>query len=202
MSSAPIKLVVGLGNPGPKYARTRHNAGFWFVEELARRHGGHFAMESRFGAEVAKIRLPVVGEQGERREEPLWLLKPQSFMNRSGSPLASFAHFQKIEPAQILIAHDELDLLPGVVRLKFDGGHGGHNGLRDSIATIGSAFWRLRLGIGHPGHKDLVTDYVLHIASSAEQASLDAAVLAAADALPLMLLEGAERAMHRLHSRS
>lgn len=201
MSSAPIKLVVGLGNPGSKYERTRHNAGFWFVEELARRHGGKFSMESRFGGEVTKIQLSSSNRDGVRGEESLWLLKPQSFMNRSGGPLAAFAHFRKIEPAQILVAHDELDLPPGVARLKFDGGHGGHNGLRDSIATIGAAFWRLRIGIGHPGHKDLVTDYVLHSAPAAEQASIDEAILAAADIMPLLLGEGAERAMHRLHSQ-
>jgi PTH1 family peptidyl-tRNA hydrolase len=154
MAGAALKLVVGLGNPGAKYARTRHNAGWWFVEALARRHGAEFRAESRHQGEVARLRMPLPG--GAVSE--LWLLKPTTFMNKSGGAVASLAHFHRITPAEILIAHDELDLPSGTARLKLGGGHGGHNGLRDTSAALGPDYWRLRIGIGHPGHKDLVLD--------------------------------------------
>ena len=195
MGAQSIMLVVGLGNPGEKYARTRHNAGFWFVDELARRHGGSFRTESKHQGELARINLTVAGTRQE-----LWLLKPTTFMNRSGASIASVSHFYKIPPGSILVAHDELDLVAGTVRLKLAGGHGGHNGLRDTIAAIGADFWRLRLGIGHPGHKDLVLDYVLQRASAADEQSIENAIGKAADVLPLLLKQGGEKAMTRLHT--
>jgi len=190
-----IQLVVGLGNPGEKYARTRHNAGFWFVDELARRHGGSFRTDSKHQGELTRISLTVAGSR-----QDIWLLKPTTFMNRSGGSIASVSHFYKIPPTSILVAHDELDLPAGTVRLKLAGGHGGHNGLRDTISAVGADFWRLRLGIGHPGHKDLVLDYVLQRASSADEQSIESAIGKAADVLPLLLEQGGEKAMTRLHT--
>jgi PTH1 family peptidyl-tRNA hydrolase len=193
LAELALKLVVGLGNPGETYARTRHNAGFWLVDELARRHGGSFRNESKHQGELARIRLG--GAE-------LWLLKPATFMNRSGASMLSVAGFYRIAPAEMLVAHDELDLAPGTLRLKQGGGHGGHNGLRDAIATLGADFWRLRIGIGHPGHRDEVTDYVLQRASSDEERVLHEAVLEAADMLPLLIEQGPQKAMHRLHTRA
>ncbi len=197
MTGAALKLVVGLGNPGAKYARTRHNAGWWFVEALARRHGAEFRAESRHQGEVARLRMPL---QGGAVSE-LWLLKPTTFMNKSGGAVASLAHFHRITPAEILIAHDELDLPSGTARLKLGGGHGGHNGLRDTSAAIGPDYWRLRIGIGHPGHKDLVLDYVLQRAAIEDERAIEVAVDRALDALPVLLEEGAEKAMTRLHTK-
>ena len=197
MTGAALKLVVGLGNPGAKYARTRHNAGWWFVEALARRHGAEFRAESRHQGEVARLRMPLPG--GAVSE--LWLLKPTTFMNKSGGAVASLAHFHRITPAEILIAHDELDLPSGTARLKLGGGHGGHNGLRDTSAALGPDYWRLRIGIGHPGHKDLVLDYVVQRAAIEDERAIEVAVDRALDALPVLLEEGAEKAMTRLHTK-
>jgi len=193
MPGLPIQIIVGLGNPGREYEATRHNAGFWLVEELARRHGGSFRLEPRFTAQVARIRL-------DGRE--LWLVKPQDYMNNSGRVTAAVAGFYKLQPADTLVAYDELDLPPGEVRLKFGGGAGGHNGLRDLIAHLGGEFWRLRLGIGHPGVRELVTPYLLGRTSAAERAPLEEAVKAAADIVPLIIEQGAERAMQKLHTRA
>ena len=143
----PLKLIVGLGNPGRQYARTRHNAGWWFVDALAEQCHGSWRHEARWQADVARLRI-------EDTEQ--WLLKPMTFMNRSGVSVSGIANFHRIVPAEILVVHDDIDLPPGVARLKQAGGHGGHNGLRDVIAHIGPDFWRLRLGVGHPGAKDLV----------------------------------------------
>ena len=150
---AGLRLIVGLGNPGPEHARTRHNAGFWFVDALAAQAGARFGLESKLFGETAKARI------GDR---DVWLLKPATFMNLSGKSVAAALRYWKIEPEEALLAHDELDLPPGVARLKFDGGHGGQNGLRDSMRLLGHGrFHRLRIGIGHPGHKDKVTSWVL-----------------------------------------
>jgi len=197
VAGTTLKLIVGLGNPGEKYARTRHNAGFWFVDELARRHGGVFRSESKHLGEVARIR--VTAEGGATPE--LWLLKPGTYMNKSGGSIASLANFYKVAPGEVLVAHDELDLPVGTARLKLGGGHGGHNGLRDTIAAIGADFWRLRVGIAHPGHKDLVLDYVLQRASSEDERAIHDSLARAADALPVMLGQGAEKAMNRLHTQ-
>lgn len=192
MPGLPLKLIVGLGNPGAQYARTRHNAGYWLVEELARRHGGAFRAESRHQGELARVRLG--GAE-------VWLLKPTTFMNLSGQSIGSVANFYRVPPAEILVAHDELDLPPGTTRLKEGGGHGGHNGLRDAIAVLGDKFWRLRIGIGHPGHRDQVSDYVLSRASADDERLLVEQVALAADVLPLVLEQGMQKAMLKLHAR-
>jgi peptidyl-tRNA hydrolase, PTH1 family len=192
MAGNVIKLIVGLGNPGPDYARTRHNAGFWLVEELARRHGGTFRHEPKHQAELARVRI--AGEE-------LWLAKPMTFMNRSGGPVSSVLGFYKIAPAEMLVAHDEIDLPSGTVRLKDAGGAGGHNGLRDVISAQGDGFWRLRIGVGHPGAKNEVVDFVLTHAGKDEQRVIDETILAGADAIEDMLRDGAQIAMNKLHSR-
>jgi PTH1 family peptidyl-tRNA hydrolase len=192
MASSELKLIVGLGNPGAEYARTRHNAGFWLVDELARRHGGSFRNESRHQGEVARVKI--AGRE-------LWLLKPTTFMNRSGGAVQSLAGFYKIAPGEMLVAHDEIDLPVAALRLKEGGGHGGHNGLRDIIATLGDAFWRLRIGVGHPGSKPEVVDYVLRRAPADEDALLQQAVIAAADIIPVVIEQGAQKAMNRLHTK-
>jgi PTH1 family peptidyl-tRNA hydrolase len=143
VAGTALKLIVGLGNPGEKYARTRHNAGFWFVDEIARRYGGVFRAESRHQGELTRVRITLEG--GAQSE--VWLLKPMTFMNKSGGSIVSLANFYKVSPEEVLVAHDELDLPFGVARLKLGGGHGGHNGLRDTIAAFGAEFWRMRLGI-------------------------------------------------------
>jgi PTH1 family peptidyl-tRNA hydrolase len=193
MAGLPLRIIVGLGNPGPEHLVTRHNAGFWFVDLLARRHGGEFRDYRKFSGETAKINI-----EGQE----IVLLKPTTYMNRSGLSIRQLSDFYKIAPEDILVAHDELDLPVGTVRLKQGGGHGGHNGLRDTIAHIGEAFWRMRLGIGHPGNKAEVIDYVLTRAPRAEEDLILDAVGTAVDCIPLLLDQGAERAMTRLHSRA
>ena len=192
MAGEPLKLIVGLGNPGTEYARTRHNAGFHFVEELARRHGAIFRSEPRHRAELARARIA---------ESEVWLLKPMSYMNHSGDPVRSVASFYKLPLEAILVGYDDLDFPAGIVRLRCGGGAAGHNGMRDVIAQMGDAFWRLRIGIGHPGERAQVLDYVLGRPSATDGALIQDALLAAADVLPLMLTEGAQIAMNRLHSR-
>jgi peptidyl-tRNA hydrolase, PTH1 family len=193
MSGLALRVIVGLGNPGPEHLVTRHNAGFWFVDLLARRHGGEFRDYRKFSGETARITLS---------EREIILLKPTTYMNRSGLSVRQLSDFYKIAPEEILVAHDELDLPVGSVRLKQGGGHGGHNGLRDTVAHLGETFWRLRLGIGHPGNKAEVIDYVLTRAPRAEEDLILETVGTAADVMPLLLEQGAERAMTRLHSRA
>ncbi len=192
MAGTALKIIFGLGNPGADYARTRHNAGFWLAEELARRHGGTFRFEPKHQAELARIRIG--GEE-------LWLAKPMTFMNRSGGPVSSVLGFYKLSPAQMLVAHDEIDLPSGTVRLKEAGGHGGHNGLRDIIAAQGDGFWRLRIGVGHPGSSKEVVDFVLTQAGKDEQRLIDETIAAGADAIEEMLRSGAQIAMNKLHAR-
>ena len=177
MAGNALKIIVGLGNPGAEYARTRHNAGFWLVDELARRHGGTFRSEGKHQAELARVRIG--GEE-------VWLVKPMTFMNRSGGPVSSVLGFYKLTPAQMLVAHDEIDLPSGTVRLKEAGGHGGHNGLRDIIAAQGDGFWRLRIGVGHPGTKNEVVDFVLTRAGADEQRAIDETIVAGADSIEEM----------------
>ncbi len=173
---AGIRLVVGLGNPGREYADTRHNAGFWFCERLARRLGVSLAVESRFH-----------GLAGHVRPQGVWLLLPQTFMNRSGQAVGALARFHRIAPAEILVVHDELDIPPGQLRLKFGGGLGGHNGLKDLSAHLGTQdYWRLRVGIGHPGDRNDVVNYVLKPPRKEEQAEIDAALERALDLWPLI----------------
>jgi peptidyl-tRNA hydrolase, PTH1 family len=192
MAGEALKLIVGLGNPGTEYARTRHNAGFQFVDELARRCGASFRSEPRHRAELARAKLGAAD---------LWLLKPMGYMNHSGDAVQSVATFYKVPVQSILVAYDDLDFAAGVVRLKQGGGAAGHNGMRDVIAQMGDAFWRLRIGIGHPGDRALVLDYVLGRPPAAEAQLLQAALAAAADAVPVLLDEGAQPAMMRLHTR-
>ena len=193
MAGLPIRLVVGLGNPGPEYAATRHNAGFWFVDELARRHDGRMKPERRYGGDVGRI--TVSGRD-------VWLLKPMSYMNRSGTPIRAFCDYLQVPSCEVLVAHDELDLQPGTVRLKRGGGAGGHNGLKDTITHLGEDFWRLRLGIGRPEHRDEVIGYVLRRAGAGDEEQVIGAIEAAADEFPRLLDEGAGRVMNRLHSRA
>ena len=193
MSGTPLRLVVGLGNPGPTYAHTRHNAGFAFIDGLARRLRVGLRAESRHQGELARVRVA---------EQELWLLKPMTYMNLSGAAVQSVAAFYKIPPEAVLVAHDELDFPPGVVRLKHGGGAGGHNGLRDILARLGESFWRLRIGIGHPGDRGDVLNYVLGRPTAADAGMIDEALQSAADALPVMLAEGAQKAMNQLHSRA
>ena len=192
MAGNALKIIVGLGNPGTEYARTRHNAGFWLVDELARRHGGTFRFEGRHQAELARTRI--AGEE-------IWLVKPLTFMNRSGGPISSVLNFYKLRTADMLVAHDEIDLPGGTVRLKDAGGHGGHNGLRDLIAAQGEGFWRLRIGVGHPGAKKEVVDFVLTRPAADEQKDIDETIWAGADAIEQMLRDGAQIAMNKLHAR-
>ena len=186
-----LSIIAGLGNPEERYERTLHNAGFWFVDELARREGVPFRYEKRFDAGVCKIRL--AGEE-------VWLVKPQSFMNLSGGPVRAVLDYYRLSASTLLIAHDEIDLPPGTVRLKQGGGHGGHNGIRDVIRHCGADFMRLRLGVGHPGEKDKVTGYVLKRASSDVEALLNRNVDEAADVMPLLAADGLNAAMKNLHT--
>ena len=192
MAGEPLKLIVGLGNPGTEYARTRHNAGFQFVDELARRHGAVFRSEPRHRAELSRARIGA---------SDLWLLKPMNYMNRSGDPVRSVASFYKVPLAAILVAYDELDFPAGVVRLRQSGGAAGHNGMRDVIAQMGDGFWRLRIGIGHPGDRSQVLDYVLGRPAAADAQLIQDGIAAATEVIPVLLEQGAQIAMNRLHSR-
>lgn len=165
---ASLRLIVGLGNPGADYAETRHNAGFWFCERLARELCASFARESRYHGFVGKAR--VAGAD-------LWLLMPQTFMNRSGQAVQALTNFYRIPPAEMLVVHDELDLPAGQMRLKFGGGLGGHNGLKDITSHLGTQdYWRLRVGIGHPGDRDEVVNYVLKPPRREEREEIDSAL--------------------------
>ena len=189
-----IQLIVGLGNPGSEYEPTRHNAGFWFVDELARRCRQDFHAEPRFHGEIARCQL----DASECR-----LQKPLTFMNRSGQAVGALMRFFKIPVEQILVVHDELDLPPGTIRLKQGGGHGGHNGLRDLISHLGSKeFYRLRIGIGHPGHRDQVVDYVLKKPSGEHRRLIEDAIDDALDVMPDVLAGQFEKAMNTLHTRN
>ncbi len=189
---AGLRLLVGLGNPGAEHLRTRHNAGFWLVDALARREGVRFGMETKLHGETAKVVFD---------GQPLLLLKPNTFMNKSGIAVATALRYWKIAPEEMLVAHDDLVLPPGAARLKFDGGHGGQNGLRDIFAHLGHGeFHRLRLGIGHPGHKDRVTPWVLGRPGRADEDSILGAVSAALDVLPLAVAGDFNEAMKRLHT--
>ena len=187
-----IRLIVGLGNPGPEHLQQRHNVGFWFVDALAAAAGARFGREARLHGDA--LRVDLAGKQ-------VWLLKPGTFMNRSGIAVVSALRYYRIEPEQMLVAHDDLDLPPGVARLKFDGGHGGQNGLRDIMAQLGHGrFHRLRLGIGHPGHRDKVTPWVLGRPGADDQAAMLRALANAHDVLPLVLGGRLNDAMTRLHT--
>lgn len=189
-----IQLIVGLGNPGPDYEATRHNVGAWFVEMFADQNAAKLQLEPKFYGRVGRIQLD---------HHYCWLLIPTTFMNRSGLSVKTLAHFYKILPEEILIVHDELDFPAGTVRLKQDGGHGGHNGLRDVIQHLQSRnFHRLRIGIGHPGHRDQVVDYVLKRPSRKEHELIINAIHNAQAILPKFLTGYFQQAIQQLHDES
>ncbi|MCP5420571.1 MAG: aminoacyl-tRNA hydrolase [Gammaproteobacteria bacterium] len=188
-----LQLIAGLGNPGARYERTRHNAGFWLVDALAREYAASMRADAYFQGDLGRISV------GGRN---LWLCKPMTFMNRCGSAIARLATFYKIPPSAILVVHDELDLPVGALRLKRSGGAGGHNGLRDIMANLGTGdFLRLRLGIGHPGNSREVVDYVLHAAPESEQCVIEQAINDAVREFPRLVDGELEKVMQSLHSR-
>lgn len=187
-----LRLIVGLGNPGPEHSKTRHNAGFWFVDALADKHGGRWGHEAKLFGETAKVEIAGQG---------VLLLKPMTFMNLAGKSVSAALRYWKIAPEEMLVAHDELDLSPGVARLKFDGGHGGQNGLRDTIQHLGHGkFHRLRVAIGHPGHKDKVTPWVLGKPGKDDEAAILRAIDEAIAVMPLCVAGNMMDAMTKLHT--
>ncbi len=187
-----IKLFVGLGNPGPEYEATRHNAGFWWIDALAREFKVPLVSERNYQGKVARANV---------HGQTVWLLQPQTFMNLSGRSVAALARFFKIAPDEILVAHDELDIVPGQVKLKFGGSHAGHNGLRDIHAQLGSAdYWRLRLGIGHPGVKAEVINWVLKKPLAEQREAIDACIERATHALPALIAGEMEKATLLIHT--
>lgn len=191
---APLEVVVGLGNPGPRYEATRHNAGFWFADRLADRTGAGLRPDNRSQGDLGRIGV------GDRTA---WLLKPATWMNHSGRSVASLVNYYRLEPSQVLVAYDELDLPPGTVKLKTGGGHGGHNGLRDTISALGSPdFHRLRIGIGHPGDRDQVTPWVLSKPGREDHEAIRDAIDRAIDVMPFAVSGDLGEAMKRLHTRS
>ncbi|HEV7915343.1 MAG TPA: aminoacyl-tRNA hydrolase [Albitalea sp.] len=188
-----IRLLVGLGNPGPEYEATRHNAGFWWIDEVARKLKASPVAERAYYGLVARVNRP---------EGPIWLLEPMTFMNLSGKAVAALARFYKIAPEEILVAHDELDLMPGQMKMKLGGSHAGHNGLKDIHAQLGSGdYWRLRLGIGHPGVKSEVINYVLRKPPAEQREAIDKSIEQSLPALDLLLQGDMERAMMKIHAK-
>lgn len=188
-----IKLLVGLGNPGPEYEATRHNAGFWWVDAAAKQLGARLSADRACFGLVGRVNRPA---------GPVWLLQPQTYMNLSGKSVAALARFFKIAPQEILVVHDELDLLPGQLKLKEGGGHAGHNGLRDIHAQLGSAdYWRLRLGIGHPGDKAEVAGYVLRNPPTSEREAIERSIEESLKHLDLMLGGAMQQAVMKLHAK-
>ena len=192
MTDSVIKLIAGLGNPGLKYDKTRHNAGFWFVDEVARRFSGAFKLETKFSGECCMVDIAGM---------PVWLLKPNTFMNRSGLSVKQLSSFFKISPEQVLVVHDELDIGPGSIRLKSGGGHGGHNGLRDTHAQIGKDYWRLRVGIGHPGEASKVADYVLSRPSVNDEIEINNSIDRAASEIEKIVVGDTQKVMNTLHTQ-
>lgn len=188
-----IRLFVGLGNPGPEYEATRHNAGFWWLEALAAKMGARLVPESAYRALAARVNTP---------DGPVWLLEPMQYMNRSGFSVATLARFFKIAPAEILVVHDELDLPPGAVKIKQGGSAAGHNGLKDIHAQLGTLdFWRLRIGIGHPGEKSEVVNWVLKKPSPTDRDAIDQAIEKSLKASDLMLGGAMDRALQMIHAQ-
>ncbi len=190
--SSHLSIIAGLGNPEDRYERTLHNAGFWFVDEVVRRERGQFRYEKRFDADICKLKIA---------GEDIWLVKPQSYMNLSGGPVRGMLDYYRLPGTGLLVVHDEIDLPPGTARLKKGGGHGGHNGIRDVIRHCGADFMRLRLGVGHPGDKDMVTGYVLKRGSSEVESALQKVIGEAADILPILVESGLNAAMKELHTK-
>jgi PTH1 family peptidyl-tRNA hydrolase len=188
-----IRLLVGLGNPGTEYEYTRHNAGFWWVDEAARKLGAVLQPDRAYHGLVARVNRP----QG-----PVWLLQPMTYMNLSGKSVAALARFFKIAPEEVLVVHDELDLMPGQMKLKQGGSHAGHNGLKDIHAQLGTAdYWRLRLGIGHPGVKAEVINYVLRKPPLAERELVDGCIARSLESLELLLGGDMDKAMMKIHAK-
>jgi len=188
-----IKLIVGLGNPGKEYENTRHNVGFWLVESLAQTHKQDFKPESKFLADVCKINIA---------HTPVWLIKPQTYMNRSGQSIQKLASFYKIHPQEILVVHDDLDLPPGTSKFKKEGGHGGHNGLRDTINQLQTKqFNRLRIGIGHPGDRNQVSNFVLHPPAKKELQLIENSISDALAVMDLIVIGDHAATMNKLHSK-
>lgn len=193
MSAESVQLIVGLGNPGPKYEATRHNAGFWCLEALARQASISLRAERKFHGWTGRWQ----SDAGD-----VHLLCPATYMNHSGRAVAALMQFYRIDPAAVLVVHDEIDLSVGEARLKVGGGHGGHNGLRDIVAALGTpAFLRLRLGVGHPGQADQVVSYVLHAPGRAERDGIDQAIERALTVMPLVIAGARERAQQQLHTQ-
>jgi len=190
--SKAIRIIAGLGNPEDRYERTLHNAGFWFVDALARKYGGSFRYEKKFDAESCRINL---------HGEEVWLVKPQSYMNNSGQPIRGLLDYYRLGVNQLLVAHDEIDLPPGTTRLKEGGGHGGHNGLRDIIQHCGPDFLRLRMGVGHPGEKHQVTNYVLKRGSSDTEAAIERDIDDGIAVMPELVDGNIPAAMKKLHTK-
>ena len=188
-----LTVIAGLGNPDDQYAQTLHNAGFWFADALARKFGGEFRYDKKFDADCCRIAIDGTDVR---------LVKPQSFMNLSGGPIRAALDYYRLDPKHLLVAHDEIDLPPGTVRLKQGGGHGGHNGIRDVIRHCGSDFMRLRLGVGHPGEKNKVTGYVLKRGSGDVEAAVEKNIDEAIAVLPLLIDDGPNAAMKALHTRA
>jgi PTH1 family peptidyl-tRNA hydrolase len=189
-----IRLIAGLGNPGREHERDRHNAGFWLVSKLAGMHQLALKHDPKFQGVVGRV---------SAQNAEYWLLMPQTYMNLSGQAVGALARFYKISPDEVLVVHDELDLSPGIAKLKLGGGVAGHNGLKDiSAALAGPGFWRLRLGIGHPGERDRVVNYVLSRPSSVDQTAIDQAIDRGLEVVPLMVAGQMEVAMHKLHTKS
>lgn len=187
-----IKLLVGLGNPGEKYEATRHNVGFWWIDQLGASTNSKLALDAKFFGSAGKLSTSA----------DVWLLKPTTFMNASGKAVAALANYYKITPAEILVVHDELDLPPNTVKLKKGGGHGGHNGLKDITAALGTAeFWRLRLGIGHPGDRNEVVNFVLKAPLKDEQTAINQCIDDSLQVIPQLLNGDFEGAMLKLHTK-
>ncbi len=201
-----IALIIGLGNPGPRYFTTRHNVGFWLVDQMAGQAHEQFRHEAKFYGEACRVEMS--SNPFEKKRESLtspssmcWLLKPNTFMNRSGQAVVALANYYKIPVEQILVVHDDLDFPPGIVRLKKGGSDCRHNGLKDIVAHLGSnQFMRLRLGIGHPGHKDQVVNYVLNAPTHDEQTAIEGAMSAALEVMPLIVAGELNKVMQQLHS--
>ncbi len=192
MIGRPIRLIAGLGNPGSEYEKTPHNAGFWLVDEIARHFNGHLRVHSKFHSEICKV--CVAGHE-------CWLLKPMTFINRSGGAVNTLVRYYRVDQTEVVVAHDELDFIPGVARIKFGGGHGGHNGLRDIMPVLGRNFYRLRIGVGHPGAQDKVTSYLLGCASKEVYDGVMRSIADIMDVIGLLVAGDIDRATLQLHSK-
>jgi PTH1 family peptidyl-tRNA hydrolase len=187
-----LSIIAGLGNPEDKHERTLHNAGFWYVDALARKYAAEFRYEKKFDADCCRVNIG---------NTEIWLVKPQSYMNLSGGPTRAVLDYYRLDPSHLLVAHDEIDLPPGTVRLKQGGGHGGHNGIRDVIQHCGADFMRLRLGVGHPGDKNEVTTYVLKRGSGDVEAAIQRNLDDAMAVMPALVDDGLNAAMKTLHTK-